>query len=199
MLPPRDQNGTNGQPRTTRTTAARQRWSERVSPHRPGTAHARPPVHPVAPGERGEIICTGLYNLAMPLIRYRIGDVGVSANELCSCGRGLALIKAIEGRSEDFVKTPAGRIISPVTLCNLLLDIEGITQFKITQEKLNALTIQVVKDKSCSPETTNVITEKIGSVLGENVLISTEVVDEIPLEESGKIRRVVSKVPLFYT
>lgn len=35
---------------------------------------------------------------AMPLIRYKIEDVGVASDEVCPCGRGLPLMKLIEGR-----------------------------------------------------------------------------------------------------
>ena len=43
---------------------------------------------PVAPGAVGHIILTRLDPGAMPLIRYRIGDMGVKGpDEVCPCGR----------------------------------------------------------------------------------------------------------------
>lgn len=56
----------------------------------------------VSAGEQGEIIVTGLYNRAMPLIRYRIGDLGIPSDEKCPCGRSWPLIKSIEGRINDY-------------------------------------------------------------------------------------------------
>ena len=41
----------------------------------------------VSSGEQGEIVVTGFLNHVMPLIRYRIGDVGVPTDEKCACGR----------------------------------------------------------------------------------------------------------------
>src|SRR4030066_461450 len=67
----------------------------------------------VAPGERGEILCTSLFNETMPLIRYEIGDVGIPIEEQCSCGRTLPLMKIVEGRKDDFLTSIDGRMISP--------------------------------------------------------------------------------------
>ena len=55
----------------------------------------------VAPGGRGRVILTGLYNYAMPFIRYEIGDIALAGAGLCSCGRTLPIIQRIEGRSRN--------------------------------------------------------------------------------------------------
>ena len=47
---------------------------------------------PVDFGNKGEIVYTSLYNTAMPIIRYKVGDIGTPSKEKCSCGRGLPLI-----------------------------------------------------------------------------------------------------------
>ncbi len=57
----------------------------------------------VSAGERGEIVCTSLFNYAMPFIRYAIGDVGVPSDEICSCGRTLPLMKTVEGRKDSLL------------------------------------------------------------------------------------------------
>ncbi len=56
---------------------------------------------PASPGEQGEIVVTGLLNGAMPIIRYRLGDLGVLSDEICSCGRTLPLLRSVEGRTVD--------------------------------------------------------------------------------------------------
>jgi phenylacetate-CoA ligase len=55
----------------------------------------------VAPGGRGRVILTGLYNYAMPFIRYEIGDIAVAGAGPCSCGRTLPIITRIEGRRRN--------------------------------------------------------------------------------------------------
>ena len=66
---------------------------------------------PVGPGEEGEIVVTDSFNRVLPLIRYRLGDVGVRG-EACPCGRGLSVLARVHGRVADNVVTPEGRTVS---------------------------------------------------------------------------------------
>jgi phenylacetate-CoA ligase len=59
---------------------------------------------PVAPGERGQMVMTHLRREAMPLIRYRIGDVTLAEYEKCGCGRTHMRLQGIVGRTDDMVK-----------------------------------------------------------------------------------------------
>jgi len=151
----------------------------------------------VAAGERGEIVLTNLNLYAMPFIRYKLGDVGVPTEEKCPCGRGLPLMKVIEGRSDDFVKLPGGRIISPRVFTNLMHSFSGITSFKIIQEKEDYFTVELVKGKDFSVDTISQIEARFKQVLGEDIQIETKIVDEITREESGKLQSVVSRVKAF--
>ena len=65
----------------------------------------------VVPGETGRIVFTNLNNYAMPFIRYDIEDIGTYTDESCPCGRGLSLMKSVEGRDSDIIMTPDGDII----------------------------------------------------------------------------------------
>ncbi|MHA1632041.1 MAG: phenylacetate--CoA ligase family protein, partial [Candidatus Freyarchaeota archaeon] len=65
----------------------------------------------VSPGETGEIVCTSLFNHAMPLIRYALEDLGTPSEERdCPCGRTFPLMKVVEGRVNDVVVLPDGRV-----------------------------------------------------------------------------------------
>src|SRR5690606_30639221 len=63
---------------------------------------------PVKPGIPGKILVTDLANYGMPLIRYRIEDVGILSDRQCPCGRGLPLMHSIMGRVADFLKRADG-------------------------------------------------------------------------------------------
>ena len=53
------------------------------------------------PGEMGRIIITDLFNMAMPLIRYELGDMAIAGdNEECTCGCKLPKITKILGRNK---------------------------------------------------------------------------------------------------
>jgi len=67
----------------------------------------------VSAGEKGEIVCTSLFNRAMPFIRYSVGDIGIPSDEECPCGITLPLMKVIEGRKDSLLLLPDGRLLSP--------------------------------------------------------------------------------------
>src|SRR5262249_36293897 len=71
---------------------------------------------PAAPGQTGGILVTDLLNGAMPLIRYRIGDLGAWADGPCPCGRGLPRLRNVAGRVTDFLVGCDGRLVSGVYL-----------------------------------------------------------------------------------
>jgi len=149
----------------------------------------------VAQGEQGEIVITNLYNYAMPLIRYKVGDLGVPTEETCPCGRGLPLMKSIEGRMDDFVVKPNGEVISPRFLGSVMLDLgEHIEKYKIIQEKCDEFTMELVRGKGFTEETVNIIKARFQNIIGCPISFKLKIVDDIPVETSGKRRKIVSKV-----
>jgi phenylacetate-CoA ligase len=144
--------------------------------------------------EPGEIVVTNLYNYEMPLIRYKLGDVGIPSNQKCNCGRAFPMMGSIEGRLEDFLILPSGRIISPRGI-NVIEYIPGITEYRTIQEEKDRFVVQVVKGKGFSEDTISQIKKQIkAGCLGENVRCEVELVKELPRERTGKLRTIVSKV-----
>src|SRR5262249_16951702 len=76
---------------------------------------------PAKPGEMGSILVTDLLNHAMPLIRYRIGDVGSWEEGICPCGRALPRLRSVEGRVTDFLVGSDGRLVSGVFLATYVV------------------------------------------------------------------------------
>lgn len=150
----------------------------------------------VSAGERGEIVYTGLYNYAMPLIRYRVGDIGIPSDEVCPCGRGLPLMKIVEGRTDSFMQAPNGKIVPPLMWANTMRHIPGVGQFKAIQEKKDLIRILLVKNNQFSNKTIDQIEHDIKEVMGAEVNVETELVNEIPKDKSGKIRAAVSNVTI---
>ena len=84
-----------------------------------------PDGQPVPPGESGEITVTDLYSHEAPFIRYRTGDIGVVSSRQCRCGRALPLLEKIEGRSNDLILAPDGRIINSLALIYAVREVAG--------------------------------------------------------------------------
>lgn len=65
---------------------------------------------PVAPGEFGDIVATPLGNLAMPLIRYRVGDRGRLSPEPCRCGLPHPVLLDLQARLGDTIVAADGSV-----------------------------------------------------------------------------------------
>ena len=156
----------------------------------------------ISPGEQGEIIVTGLYNRAMPLIRYRIGDVGIPNDEKCPCGRSWPLIKNIQGRINDYIVLPSGRKISWLHFYHhfykeLEKNVFSISQYQIIQDRKNRIIFKAVKEREFDLEMLKRIKNNLETYfakLGENLEVVTQVVKEIPMERTGKRRILISRL-----
>lgn len=146
--------------------------------------------------ERGEITCTSLVNYAMPLIRYRQGDIGVPLEGRCPCGKTLPLMKMVEGRADDFLTALDGRVISPTIFFPYpFRDFERIRQFRVIQEKRDVLRIQlVVEDDPLSAEVQMEARKEIRRVFGGDMQVEFDFLDEFKRNHSGKIKKVESRI-----
>jgi phenylacetate-CoA ligase len=146
------------------------------------------------PGESGEIVVTHLATRDFPFIRYRTGDVGVLDDRPCSCGRTLPLLREVQGRSTDFLVARDGTVMHGLSLIYIVRDLPGVRQFKIAQESLDLTRILLVTDAAFDRARVSEIASAARARLGGDVTVEIELVDEIPPEQSGKYRYVVSKV-----
>lgn len=143
-------------------------------------------------GVSGEIVVTHLATSDFPFIRYRTGDIGTLGSELCSCGRGLPLLKEIQGRSTDFVVAADGTVMHGLALIYILRDLVGVRSFKVIQESLKKTRVLVVTDAGFQPSAVEQIVAGFRQRLGSSVDVQVEIVDSIPAEKSGKFRYIVS-------
>jgi len=140
---------------------------------------------------------TGLHNLAMPLIRYEVGDlieVDESASP-CPCGRGFPVIRKIGGRENDVIETPDGRLITSLFVVFDLVD--HIEDGQIVQDDADRILVRVVRAASYQPCDEVALLSHLKTMLGEQVTITLDYVDRAAIQAGhvGKTRRVVSHVP----
>lgn len=150
---------------------------------------------PVPVGQAGEIVVTHLATRDFPFIRYRTGDVGVLSHEACACGRGLPVLKELQGRSTDFVVAQDGTVMHGLALIYVLRELPEVGLFRIVQESTDHTTVQVVPatgwDAHLHPQR---IVQGLRQRLGAGVRIDVQVVPQIEPEKSGKFRYVQSRV-----
>lgn len=143
-------------------------------------------------GAAGEIVVTHLATADFPFIRYRTGDIGVLSADRCACGRGLPVLKEIQGRSTDFVVASNGTVMHGLSLIYILRDLPGVRSFKVVQHTRQAIDVLLVVDgefESCSVDR---IASGFKKRLGDDVTVQVDLVDSIPAEKSGKFRYIVS-------
>jgi phenylacetate-CoA ligase len=149
---------------------------------------------PVTPGDSGAIVVTHLASADFPFIRYATGDVGALDTRQCPCGRGLPLLKRVEGRVTDFVVALDGTVMHGLALIYVLRDLPQVRAFKIIQESLELTRVLLVSVDGLPQAVHLSIVSQFRARLGATVSISIEEVAEIPAEASGKHRYVVSKI-----
>jgi phenylacetate-CoA ligase len=137
----------------------------------------------------GELVCTGLLNPDMPLIRYRVGDRGhpPESEGRCECGRELPMLGKIDGRTNDLLVTPDGR---QVFWLNPVFYGLPIRQSQIAQEKLDFLRVRVAPAEGFSESTERTILDRLRERMGD-VQVVIDRVDEVPRTSNGKLRAVV--------
>jgi phenylacetate-CoA ligase len=156
----------------------------------------------VSEGESGEMVCTSLFNYAMPFIRYAIGDVGIPTDEECACGRKLPLMKIVEGRSDSLLFLPNGRTLSPRTFTiamNKFKLSKYIEQFRVIQKKIDYFEIQIkIQDENANRTSVErELVEHLRKMLNiemEEITFDVRFVEEIPLDKSGKLKIVSSEL-----
>lgn len=77
-------------------------------------------------GEYGEVVLTTLQNEAMPLIRYRTGDIARLLTEPCPCGGILPRLDKVMGRSSNTIPLKNGRSINIHVLDEIMFAIPGL-------------------------------------------------------------------------
>ncbi|MBK8169281.1 MAG: phenylacetate--CoA ligase family protein [Sandaracinaceae bacterium] len=147
----------------------------------------------VEDGQAGDLVCTGLLNADMPLIRYRVGDRATARPhvERCRCGRGMPMLASIDGRSDDVLYTKDGRAIGrldPVFKQHL-----PVLEAQIIQESLDHVRILYVPADNYSDEAGRSMVTRLQERLGP-VNVTLERRDELPRTANGKFRAVISLV-----
>ena len=140
----------------------------------------------------GRIVCTGLVNEAMPLIRYDTQDIVRLSETECPCGRKGLVAKSIDGRIDSYIKTPEGYLLG--RLAHLYTNLYGVQETQIIQTAIDKLKVRVVKASTFSDEDEKKLFKALRDKVGDTMRIKIEYLEEIPREINGKFRAVISQL-----
>ncbi|SFM17752.1 phenylacetate--CoA ligase family protein [Methanolobus profundi] len=151
-------------------------------------------------GERGELVITTLAKEALPLIRYRIGDITVINKEPCKCGRTHPRIMRVLGRADDMLIV-RGINVFPGQVESVLMTIPEVGEhFMIVVDRVNELdtmTIQIeMTDEAFSDKVNDIIAleKKVQAALKNvlNLAVKVELVEQGTIPRSmGKAKKVM--------
>jgi phenylacetate-CoA ligase len=152
------------------------------------------------PGAEGELVFTTLTKEALPLIRYRTGDLGRLNEEPCPCGRTTVRLTGLGGRRDDMLII-RGVNVHPSNVEHVLMAVDGVApHYRLVVERrgpLDELTLE------CEPASVDIdpvaLSEHVGHALREHtgLRIEVSVLDPGSVPRSdGKAVRVVDRRPL---
>jgi phenylacetate-CoA ligase len=154
-------------------------------------------------GVTGEVVLTTLTKEAMPMIRYRTRDRVTLTREKCACGRTLARMSKVQGRTDDMLIV-RGVNVFPSQIEEIILSAEGVAPhyvIAIERPKNELDTIEVWVE--ATPELWQRVDDSVGRVqsriardlqetLGLTANVSVRAPNSVPRSE-GKARRVIDK------
>jgi phenylacetate-CoA ligase len=152
---------------------------------------------PVSDGQLGELVLTTLTRDAIPVLRYRTGDITRINREQCACGRTHARIDWLVGRVDDML-TVRGINVFPTAIEEVLLSFEELTpNYRIIVERphggLDRLTVEV-EHALGAPIEHGRLRDRIERKLHDTLAISLDVRILAPMAlervEIGKVKRV---------
>ncbi|MCL6472178.1 MAG: phenylacetate--CoA ligase [Firmicutes bacterium] len=154
------------------------------------------------PGERGELVFTTITKEAIPVIRYRTRDISAVHFEECACGRTVARMDRVTGRTDDMLII-RGVNVFPSQIEHVLMQIDGTEpHYQLVVDRvgqLDVIEVQVeVNEKYFSDEVKlleafeNKIREELESIL--NISVGVKLVEPKTIQRSeGKAKRVIDK------
>ena len=139
-------------------------------------------------GELGRIVVTDLYNYAMPLIRYDSGDTGILSPERDSAGN--SYLETVEGRKLDLLYATDGSLVSSYIVYKNMWQYTEIIQYQLIQYGAKNYLFKINMEGTFKRE--EKLVQEFKNYLGQDADFTVEYVDEIPLLDSGKRKKIAN-------
>ncbi len=146
---------------------------------------------PVPDGETGEVVVTQLCCLAQPLLRYRLGDLAARIPGRCGCGRGLARLSPVQGRTRHVIRTPDGRVLYGMMVSTVVKPFLEVRRWQLRQTATDSLRLLVVPSPTWRPDAAEEIARRLTEQFGPGLRFEVVPVEDIPLAPTGKLQTIV--------
>lgn len=140
-----------------------------------------------------KIIGTNLHNLTTPLLRYDTGDLAVVAEDPCSCGRSLPIIKNIIGRSDSQIITIEGYKIPTVNFYTMFEYFQELDRWQIIQHSISEIEF-IIKSNSISQDRIEELRQSILSRLNSKMVVRISLNGEFVQKSEGKTNSFISNL-----
>ncbi len=145
----------------------------------------------VPDGSLGRVIVTDYFNKVMPMIRYDTGDLGIRGTRVIK-GVEQKVLTRVEGRKLDVVYNTEGEVISSYLVYKNMWDYMEIEQYQFVQKGPKDYVLKVTIKEKFNRE--QQLTSEFKQYLGPDANFRIEYVDEIPLLQSGKRKKVKNEM-----
>lgn len=159
---------------------------------------------PVADGEVGELVFTSLTRECSPVLRYRTRDLSTLTHEPCACGRTLARMGKVVGRTDDMIIV-SGVNVFPSAVEQALFAIEGLEPFyQIVLDRRGSQDIFEVQVETADAlrdggrDDLQAFERRVAEELRAALLVRPRVTLVVPgtiARVEGKARRVIDRRP----
>lgn len=152
-------------------------------------------------GEEGELVITTLTKQALPIIRYRTGDITRLHKEPCSCGRTFVRMESVKGRADDMLIIN-GVNVYPSQIEHVIANYDDVSlNYQIVAEKKGYLDkleiiIEIDENIAFTEENLNRIKKDLAHKFLNNLYINAQInlVKPNTIERSmGKAKRIIDK------
>lgn len=151
---------------------------------------------PVPEGVCGELLVTPLGLRAMPLLRYRLGDLAARLPGDCGCGRSLALITPVQGRTAHTIRGSRGELVT-APLVAAAVGQSGAhdwsRRFQLRETETGELRLLVEATRTPGAAERRSLLEGVQALIGPGHSVGLEIVPSLPLAPSGKFQHVVPR------
>jgi phenylacetate-CoA ligase len=153
--------------------------------------------HVLPDGEPGEIVVTNLINTAMPLIRYRTGDIGMLTSETCRCQQPHKVLGLVAGRDPGVIRLADGDSVDVFRLSRLVRQFP-VERFQVVQVSQARVEVLIRPAPLFGEDHLMSLRREVSAVLRDRIDVSVKSIDdESFIAESGRAKAVefVSLLP----